>query len=273
MIILFDIGGTKMRLAGTSDCREFSEPIILDTPDHFDNGVELFLETAKKIAGDEKIDFACGGLAGTLNKEKSGIVKNASSNLPDWEEKSLKDALESGLNTNICIENDADIVGLGESVHGAGRGASIVGYVTVSTGVGGGRIVNGQIDRNTIGFEPGHQFIDGTKTLEHTVSGTAVEKRFNKKPYDIPQSDGLWVELAGHLARGLHNTTVHWSTDVLVLGGSMIVGDPAILIPDIEKSLKEVTCIKRELPVIKKAELGAVGGLFGALAYAAKMVN
>lgn len=272
MIILFDIGGTKMRFAGTTDCREFSEPVIIDTPEHFDNGIELIVDMVKEIVGDEPIKMMCGGLAGTLNNDKSGIVKNSSHN-PDWEEKNLKEALEAGLKTTVHIENDADMVGLGEAVYGAGKGAQIVGYITVSTGVGGGRIVHKKIDTNVIGFEPGHQFINENQTLQHTISGTAVERRFNKKPYDIPQSDPLWKELAGILARGLINTQVHWSTEIMVLGGSMIVGDPAILMEDIEQSLNEIANVKRYIPNIKKAELGAVGGLYGALAYAGQMVH
>jgi len=267
MIILFDIGGTKTRLSTTKDGVNFSEPVICDTPDSFEEGMDFIVKEVNKIVDGEEIKFMCGGIAGVKNKEGTGIVEN-SSHTPDWEGKDIKGRLEKELNTNVYIENDAEIVGLGEAVYGAGKGMSIVGYITVSTGVGGGRIIDGKIDKNTIGFEPGHQFIDGTTTLENLVSGTAVENRFNKKPYEIPQEDPLWAELASHLARGVHNTAVHWSPEVIILGGSMIVGDPAIKISDVEKSLQEITLIKREIPVIKKAELGALGGIYGALVYA-----
>jgi glucokinase len=50
--------------------------------------------------------------------------------------------------------------GLGEAVFGAGKGREIVVYMTISTGVGGARIVGGKIDASAMGFEPGHQIID-----------------------------------------------------------------------------------------------------------------
>lgn len=272
MIILFDIGGTKMRFAGKIDDTTFSEPVILDTPASFEEGIDLITKTAKAIAGEESIDFMCGGLAGVANESKTGVVAH-SSHTPEWEEKDFVGRLSERLDTHVLFENDADMVGLGEALFGAGEGQSIVGYITVSTGVGGGRIVDGQIDANTIGFEPGHQLMDEVTTLEQMVSGTAIEKRFNKKPYEIPQSDQLWSELANTLALGLHNTMVHWSVDVLVLGGSMIVGDPAILMEDMEQALLAHTTVDRELPALKKAELGALGGLYGALAYSQGLVE
>ncbi len=86
-----------------------------------------------------------------------------------------------------------------------------------------------------------------------------------KKPYDIAQSDHVWTELALYLAHGLKNTAVYWSPDVIVLGGSMIIGDPRILRADIttytQMLLGDVEC-----PAIVDASLGDEAGLFGGLA-------
>ena len=77
-------------------------------------------------------------------------------------------------------------------------------------------------------------------TLENLVSGTAVEKRLGMKPYDIPQSDVIWDELAGYLAQGLRNTILYWSPEAIILGGSMIIGDPKIPLEAIRKATVEV---------------------------------
>jgi predicted NBD/HSP70 family sugar kinase len=103
--------------------------------------------------------------------------------------------------------------------------------------------------------------------LGHYLSGKGVEDRTGKKPRDI-DDPAFWDSLARYLAFGLNNTIVHWSPDALVLGGSMITGDPAIPIEKIEENLKDILKIFPELPVIKKGELGTSGGLWGALAYA-----
>ena len=70
------------------------------------------------------------------------------------------------------IANDTAVVGLGEAHRGAGIGYNIVTYITVSTGVGGTRIVDGRIDRRIYGFEPGHQTIDIDNSVwEGSASG------------------------------------------------------------------------------------------------------
>ncbi|MFV1917705.1 MAG: ROK family protein, partial [Patescibacteria group bacterium] len=101
--------------------------------------------------------------------------------------------------------------------------------------------------------------------LEAHISGAAVEKRYGKKPYEITD-DKFWDELARLLAFGLNNTIVHWSPDVVVLGGSMMkkIGIP---IDRVKFHLKKILKIFPELPEIKKAELGDLGGLHGALYY------
>jgi len=274
MYILFDIGGTKMRIAASRDCKEFGEPKIVKTPKDFDEGMRVFKEIAQELCAGEKIEMAGGGIAGPLDKEKTKLLN--SPNLPDWVNKPLKNELAKMLGAPVHIANDSAIVGLGEAVAGAGKGHDIVAYITVSTGVGGARIVNGKIDHRVYGFEPGHQIIDADHTLcpkcksgqfEDLVSGTATERRFGMKAYEVKDPD-LWsVELPHWISYGLVNTILHWSPNAVVLGGSMIVGDPAISVPHIEKCVHDKLTIFPELPVIKKAELGDVGGLHGAMEF------
>ena len=175
----------------------------------------------------------------------------------------------------MFLENDAAIAGLGEAVFGAGKGLEIIAYHTVSTGVGGAKIENGDIDHVSAGFEPGHQILDIDRTilgedivptLENLVSGTAVELRFGTKPYDIPQSDVLWNELAEYLAQGLRNTILYWSPDVIVLGGSMIIGNPRIEIDVIRKCTVDALDGFVPAPLITTAKLGDEAGLYGGMA-------
>jgi len=204
-------------------------------------------------------------------------------NLQGWNYKPLKKELEKGTGAPLFIENDTAIVGLGEATAGAGKGCSIVVYITISTGVGGARIVDGKIDKSAFGFEIGHQIIDagggfekesergalgarkGYMDLEKHISGKAVEKRFGKKPYEILDPE-IWDEEARLLAFGLNNTIVHWSPDIVVLGGSMMkeIGIP---IERVRHHLKEIMAIFPELPKIGKAALGDIGGLHGALVF------
>jgi len=253
--ILFDIGATKIRVAYSENGEIFEEPKVFETPKNYEDGLRLFVETAEELAKNREIKKIAGGM---------------SRSVPGWPNNydKFKQDLGEKLGAEIFVENDAAIVGLGEANWGAGRGFSIVAYITVSTGVGGARIVNGKIDERSIGFEPGKQIVDiqTNKTLEEMISGKALEKEMGKHPKEITDP-AVWEEHAKILAVGLNNIIVEWSPDCVVLGGSMITGDPAIPLDKTEEHLKEILKIFPKIPPVKKGELGDFGGLYGALAY------
>jgi glucokinase len=271
MYAYFDIGGSKTRIAVSKDGVSFEEPVKHPTPKDFASGVEFVAKTINELSRGEKIDAAGGGLAGPLNAERTMLVR--SPNLPLWVGKSFVDELGSRIGAPVYIENDSAVVALGEAHHGAGKNDPIMAYITVSTGVGGVRIVNGNIDVSAFGFEPGHQYIDFDQSAcpecsgaqaEQYLSGTATEHRFHTKPYDIHNPE-VWEELSRWLAYMLNNTIVHWSPHSVVLGGSMIVGDPAIPVDRVAYHLDRICTIFPKKPAIKKALLVDLGGLYGAM--------
>ncbi len=273
MLLLFDIGATKTRLAVSEDGENFGVPKILQTPKDFDTGVELIKTEVFNLCEGREIKMAAGGVKGALDKEKSRLL--SAPILTDWINKPLKENLSKILGAPVFLQNDSAMVGLGEAVYGVGAGYKIVAYITISTGVGGARIVSGKIDENSFGFEPGHQIINfggpdcsychSPGHLEEYISGAAFERRYGKKPYEITDA-GIWDETAKLLAYGLNNTIVHWSPDIVVLGGSMMkeIGIP---VERVCFHLKNILKFFPELPVIEKAGLKDNGGLYGALAF------
>lgn len=274
MYLLFDIGGTKMRVARSKDGKSFDRFSIVPTPLDFDAGIEAFKHAAEALLEGDTVKGIAGGIAGPLMPDRSGLAD--SRNLSGWSRKPLVKTLEELFRTPVMLENDTAVVGLGEARVGAGKGEDIVVYITVSTGVGGARIVHHRIDENARGFEPGHQIIDinaigtfctgcgETGHLEGYISGKAFERRYGKKPVEVMEKSA-WEEAARYLGVGLANTLLHWSPDVVVLGGSMITGNPGIPLDRVEFYLKKYLTIFPELPKIKKATLGDLGGLHGAL--------
>lgn len=262
MFLLFDIGGTKTRIAISRDRKKFEKPRIIATPRKFEDGLAAIGIMARELALGEKIEAAAGGIAGTFDKAKTVSVR--SPHLPDWAGKPLKKELETALGAPVILENDAALAGLGEAMAGAGRGNAIVAYITVGTGVGGARIVNGAIDENAMGFEPGHQYIDRSGSdFEALVSGSALTKRFGKDPREI-HDPAVWEELAELLAYGLHNTIVHWSPDRIVFGGSMMLGDPAIPLDRVAFHLTNILTIFSESPPLMKSALSDASAIQGA---------
>ena len=287
MYILFDIGGTKTRIAASQSLEHFSDPIIMETPEDYAEGIRAITAHIKKLAEDKKIHAVCGGIAGPLDPQNKKL-RNAP-NLSDWNNKPLRHELSDTLDAPVYIENDAAMVGLGEVHYGAGKqfaDKGIVAYITVSTGVGGSRIVNGSIDASALGFEPGHQIIDAdgsmcpdcactqcshTGHIEAYISGSSIQRRFNKEAYTIEEKD-FWDKEAKWLAYALNNIVVLWSPHLIVLGGSMMK-EVGIDVSATEKYLREIVTIFPTLPAIQKATLKDVGGLYGAMVYLQQIHN
>lgn len=270
--IVFDIGGTNTRVGVTSDFKTLDKVESFKTPAIFAEGIKKLLEAAARLSPTSPKAFA-GGVRGLLTEQKDGIQNDVP--LSKWVGKSIVGEIKKTHNVPVFLENDAAAAGLGEAVYGAGKGLDIVAYHTVSTGVGGVKIENGEIDHASVGFEPGKQIIDVDRTvlgmdieptLENLISGTAVEERMGMKPYEIPQSDVIWDELAEYLAQGLRNTIVYWSPDAIVLGGSMVIGDPKIEIDAIRKYTVELVQSFEVAPLITAAKLGDEAGLYGGMA-------
>ena len=280
MYLLLDIGGSKTRVAMSEDLKRFQEePHVVDSSASFEEEIAHIVSSVKTMGGAAIAGVAVG-MKGSYDPRKDKTMKVPGK--PSWEGKNLASEFERAFGVRPRIANDTALVGLGEAHFGAGQGSDILAYMTVSTGVGGARIVHGKIDAAHFNFEPGHQIIDlggnicpecnthstiGSGRLEEYSGGAAFEKRFGVKPHDVTNKK-IWEEAAKTFAVGLHNTIVHWSPDTVVLGGSMIEGikGPGIAPEDVAKSLKEIMWVFPEIPDIKKAALGDFGGLYGGMA-------
>ncbi len=278
MHILFDIGKTKTRIAGSECLVSFTDPKIFETPKNYNDFLRAMKRMSEEILKNEnkdrdefdkgrpieKIESAGGGVGVPI--EKATGILHPHSGLPGWENKPLKDDLSVIFGARVFLENDSAVVGLGEAIHGAGKGHLLVAYITISTGVGGVRIDHGKIDENSSGFEPGWELLSvgGREVhVEEVLSGRGVEKATGKKPKEILDKD-FWDEKARILAHFLNNVIVMWSPDIVVLGGSMM-NEIGIPIPATEKYLKEICIIFPELPPLKHSELDDLGGLWGAM--------
>lgn len=278
MYLLFDIGGTNMRIAVSSDGKTLADTKNVPTPQDFEQGLKNFKTIADELSKGEKIEAIAGGVAGPLDKDKTMLV--ASPHIGGWVNKSLTEGLKQIFGVEVHLENDADLAALGETNFGAGVGHKIVSYLTISTGVGGGRVVDGKIDQNALGFEPGHQIIvpygnscncGGKGHLEAYVSGNAIERIYGKKGQDLADPKA-WDEVASYLAIGLNNVTVFWSPDVIVLGGAVMKSVP---LEAVKSYFKQALTIfpTPPPPEIVEAKLGDSATLYAALALLGQKSN
>lgn len=264
MFVTIDIGGTKTRIGCAHDLDSLGSVEIFKTPHTYREGLGALVAAAKKITDGKPFGVAVG-VPAVLSLEKRQIVN--APNLPHWSGATLANDLEAALGAPVIMENDTALVGLGEAVVGAGKGAAIVAYITISTGVNGARIVDGALDRAAFGFEIGEQLMGrdvSARTLEELASGRAIEDRFGALPATLGKDHPVWEELAEIVAIGLHNTIAYWSPHIIVVGGSMM-RDVGISLDCIETRLSALKRKNPILPEMRPASLGDVGGLWGGL--------
>ncbi len=264
MYILTDIGGTKTRVAASTDLQSFGEPVKIDTPVNYADGMAKIVQIAKDLARGEEIRGISLGLPGVIVPEKQSLHD---SNMPEWDGRPIVDDLSGALHATVHAINDTALVGLGEAVHGAGKGASIVVYMTISTGVNAARIVDGQLERSVYGSEIGEQyiFIDGQAMhLGDVLSGKAVQQKYGVHPRELGKDHEVWESLAEYAAYGLYNSIVHWSPERIVIGGSMM-NEVGISVDRITFYIEKLNRKYPRLPEIVHSSLEDIGGLYGGL--------
>ncbi len=274
MYLLFDIGGTKTRIAFSQDGVSFDTPFIFPTPQSYNEGISTILSIKEKYAHGNMFCAAIGGIAASFDRDKEQLV-NGGKQIQDWLNKPIKHDLERAFGCPVYIHNDTMLAGLAQAHFGPAQGYKISVYITVSTGVGGAVIVNGKIDDNTFGFEPGWQIIDAGNALcngwsekgylTDYISGMSIEKNKLQKPQDI-KDDAFWRSRADFLAMGLHNITIMWSPEIITLGGSIMKSLPFQYLE--EKYTETISNVfPFQQPILKKADFSDTAGLHGALAY------
>ncbi len=193
LIVGIDIGGTKIAGGLVSRKGRLVSSRIVPTRAEkgFKSGFRQILQVIEQMihrAGGKQHVAGIGLCApGPLNP-KTGLVIDAP-NLPGWRNIPLARLIEDRFGLSARVENDANAAGLAEVLFGAAVGYRDVFYVTVSTGIGTGIIINGRIyhGKNGVAGEGGHVSIDyrspyrcGCGTLgciEALAAGPAMARR------------------------------------------------------------------------------------------------
>lgn len=276
MYIVIDIGGTKTRIGQCSDLTGSVEIIDkFSTPETAEEGIGKIVETVKNLDGE--VEAVAIGIAGVVDRDNKQLL--SSPNLSGWVNQPLAGQFEEVVAAeHVLVANDTALGGLGEAAFGAGESEGITAYLTVGTGVGGSRIVDGKIDAARYGFEPGHQIIDmsdflATRDLpaeghilghlEYYVSGHNIAEKTGQKPTEVHDEE-LWQEFQERLIAALNNVIVMWSPDVIVMGGSMIIRNEYLSFAYMQKELEKKVKIFPEVPTLQRAVLQDDAGLVGA---------
>lgn len=303
-ILAVDFGGTRTRAAYFSDELTLLRraETLSGVGDAQETVIGRIIATAHSVVAGS-IDTIGISAPGPLDAE-AGIIYHAWT-LPGWEDVPLKAILTNAFGVPAFMQNDANLGAIAEYQFGAGRGCDPMIYLTISTGIGGGAIINGQLFTGWRGLaiEPGHQVFrlpDGrVKKLEELASGTGLgllaRERLaaSETPSslrDFPQVDGKAVgeaaqtgdhfalsivnEAAGWFGLGLVNLLHLFNPRAVVVGGSVAgLGDTFF---DPARAVLREHLLNRDFDapdLLRPAALGDDVCLYGAAWWAQKHLS
>jgi len=288
-----DIGGTKIAIGAVSHDGKVAARLECPTapergcPAAIRQVAELLRVAASRTGSRfEGIGVCCPGPLDPF----TGIIGDVGT-LPGWQGGNLQAELEHEFGVRVAVENDADAAALAEANWGAAKGDSRFIYITVSTGIGGGIILGGELYRGVDGAHPelGHQVIDASGPLcycaahgcwESLASGPAMAAWVQEQR---PVDDRLTAEQICALARngdalglraverqgyylglGLANLVTLFTPGVIALGGGVMKSADLFLDRAREVIRHICTQVPAEKTDLRLVSLGTDTGLIGA---------
>ena len=240
------------------------------------------------------------GSPGPLDVKNGVILETA--NLP-FKNFEIVKAIKEAYDLPTYLDNDANVATLGEFMFGAGKGTENMVFITASTGIGGGAVLNGKLFRGSTGnaLEVGHITVstEGPRCgcgnigcAEALGSGTAIGKRAKEavlsnvttslKNYDNVTAKEVFKEASNgdrvaknilknsltYLGIAVANTITNFDPEKVVIGGGVVNGGDIVI--ETIRNVVEERCMAAfvENCTIEKAILGGKAGVLGAAALA-----
>lgn len=307
-----DIGGTKIALAlATPDCEIVAgHNFLTQVSDGPEKILQRTLDQLEKLVEETgaaevlKIGVGC---AGPLDVRRGMTLSPP--NLPGWDEFPIVEIIRRRMKVPVVLDNDANAAALAERRFGAGKEFKNLVYVTVSTGIGGGVIIDGKLVHGNTGNagEIGHITVmpGGVKCgcgargcLEAVCSGTGIARRFAEKinsgaassltekiqsveqitakniaeaaAAGDPLAVDIWEETIFYLSLGISNIIVMFEPEAIIIGGGVSMTGEQLFRPLRQHINKHVKILPAEKVQILHAGLGAESGVYGALALVAE---
>ena len=236
-----DLGGTNIRVGAIDENEniifEHKEPTFenVTTGEDLCNKMKKIIKMVPEYEKAKAIGIGVpGGIDLKLNQVISckniGIIKNYP----------LVQELKKEFTKPVYLENDARVAAFAEAINGTGKEYNNVSYVTVSTGLGGGTVINKKIyhGSNNLGSYFSRMILDGKNTSDYLVSGTALKNNAKNKRLNISQATDLFElcengnetakqiveEFKQNLAVLFLNISATLNPEIIVLGGGVMNG-------------------------------------------------
>jgi predicted NBD/HSP70 family sugar kinase len=219
MYLGIDIGGTKTLVAALSDNGEIAASVKFATPSEYAD----FLKELKHVVQDElpfnEFRAGCVAAPGEIDRKHGRFEEGGRL---QWANIPLRHDIERFVNCPMLVENDANLAGLSEAMLLKDTHAKVL-YITISTGIGTGFIVDQKIDPSMADSEGGQMMIQrGDKIVkwESFASGKAIYERYGRKASEINDRK-IWKAVAEDLTVGFIDLLAVTQPDVIVIGGGV----------------------------------------------------
>ena len=285
--VAIDIGGTNTRVALIDENYEIEQRIQF--PTDADDPYVTMNKIKKAIDGFNKdivgVGMSCPGPLDLM----VGKILTTPNLHGKWHGFYVSKELENLIHKPVQLENDANLAALAEAVIGEGKDSNIVQYLTVSTGLGAGLVINKEVFQGAHGFAnevantclwnngPSHGSIY-PGGIEAICSGTAIEQRAKKAGLVVAHAgevndlalqgnkaakeimDDAKVYLANYIA----GVQTFVDPEIITLGGSVALKIPGF-VEEVEKLVKEkVYSVMVPFVKVRKSTLSEDSGLLGA---------
>ena len=311
LALAVDLGGTQIRAALADGQGRLSERIstLTQAEEGVQRVVARMMDVIRSLVGKaegENLEAIGVGSPGPLDPWR-GLIRSAP-NLPGWRDVPLRDILADEFGLPVYLGNDANLAALAEHRFGAGKGSANLVYLTISTGIGGGVVSEGQLvhGRHGLASEPGHMVLErggprcgcGKKgCLEALASGTAIAREAREalmagRPSLIgeladgelhrvdarlvaeaaergdPLAQEIYHRAGFYIGLGIVNLMHIFNPEVVILGGGVTRAGDLLMAP-IRKAVAERALAPfQEDFTIVLSGLGGDVGLLGAAAWA-----
>jgi predicted NBD/HSP70 family sugar kinase len=218
MYLTIDIGGTKTLLARMAKDGSIETTIKFPTAKSYKEFLKDLADNVAKIT-TSSFRLVCVAAPGKIDR-KQGIVV-AFGNLA-WTNVALKDDVQAITKTTVLLENDAKLAALSEA-RLLRPARQKVTYLTVSTGIGGGTVINNKLDPDLQDAEVGHMLFEKNGVLvkwESFASGKAIVRRFGKLASELDDPE-IWKIISKDLAMGIIDIAANVQPDVIIIGGGV----------------------------------------------------
>jgi glucokinase len=273
-----DIGGTKFTVAAFDGDRMVKrESRSTDREGGRDWMLAQIREIARAWQHGSPIDRCGIGFGGPVDFAARRVA--LSTHVGGWQDFALPAWVEKELGLPAVMDNDANVGALGEAVYGAGRGFSPLFYMTLSTGIGGGLVVDGAVYRGADSYagEIGHltvrpggpECLCGSHgCLERMCAGIWMEGDYGHSARELMCDPEFVRRYVADLALGLKACIMLLNPARLVIGGGISKAGEALFGPLREELRRQITAWSRARIDVAPAALGDDSVLYGALALA-----